>query len=553
MKKKTRLKGSKHPQAAKDKDVGTSVSTGSMTRIFPLNDDSDIDAFSSNADFISFSGIPAKASISGTQRPLTLSPRLPSGSASLHEFKKQKNKNACAAAAAKKATKTSATAIKTASSARRVPPSSTKSLPLTLHAPESPNVAYTSMSEDPLDQLCEYLCSCDVDFNVYNAIVTTINSRRVASPAPSDSSLETRPFALLPLYNDLTAFKHILQDSSGQSITTDCGPDSRDFDHTLHRNSPAAAASEVTHLEAIVHDMHLNCQSQETMVDNMYALNSRLLDDLYPSLSSDDGLSTPSGSSELEDEELLALQNSSDDGADDSDVLRWAEMFSKDLEQDHWAASIMANQNRMTPSKKQRKTQQLPEDGSILSAQGFIGANLVNFHEQNRVIKRFILDPASRHSELHLEPMNSCQRKWIHSLCREYNLKTKSSGHASNRFVVLYWTKQATTQDRNWAKIKSLIASAERDQVNFKDHASSVKAAGRKTKKKGKAAGSDEKAGAQQKIVGEHAKPIAEGNIGNVMLRKLGWSPGSGLGHQGRGLQEPLQAVIRKKNAGLGS
>ena len=37
------------------------------------------------------------------------------------------------------------------------------------------------------------------------------------------------------------------------------------------------------------------------------------------------------------------------------------------------------------------------------------------------------------------------------------------------------------------------------------------------------------------------------------MLRRLGWSPGSGLGASCSGIQIPIQAVIRRERRGLGS
>ncbi|XP_042114726.1 G patch domain-containing protein 2 isoform X2 [Peromyscus maniculatus bairdii] len=48
-------------------------------------------------------------------------------------------------------------------------------------------------------------------------------------------------------------------------------------------------------------------------------------------------------------------------------------------------------------------------------------------------------------------------------------------------------------------------------------------------------------------IVGENAQPILESNIGNRMLQSMGWTPGSGLGRDGRGISEPVQAVQRPK------
>ena len=55
------------------------------------------------------------------------------------------------------------------------------------------------------------------------------------------------------------------------------------------------------------------------------------------------------------------------------------------------------------------------------------------------------------------------------------------------------------------------------------------------------------------KVVGANASPIGHSNIGNQMLLKLGWSPGSGLGRNETGITEPLKAVMLPKGRGLGA
>ncbi|XP_047244877.1 G patch domain-containing protein 2 isoform X1 [Girardinichthys multiradiatus] len=53
-------------------------------------------------------------------------------------------------------------------------------------------------------------------------------------------------------------------------------------------------------------------------------------------------------------------------------------------------------------------------------------------------------------------------------------------------------------------------------------------------------------------VVGENAAPIPETNMGSRMLQSMGWSPGMGLGPEGRGITEPIRATQRPKGAGLG-
>lgn len=53
-------------------------------------------------------------------------------------------------------------------------------------------------------------------------------------------------------------------------------------------------------------------------------------------------------------------------------------------------------------------------------------------------------------------------------------------------------------------------------------------------------------------VVGGHAPPLDESNVGNRMLQGMGWRPGMGLGPEGEGIQEPVSAYIRPRRNGLG-
>lgn len=55
-----------------------------------------------------------------------------------------------------------------------------------------------------------------------------------------------------------------------------------------------------------------------------------------------------------------------------------------------------------------------------------------------------------------------------------------------------------------------------------------------------------------QGFVGETSCPLPESNLGSVMLKNMGWEPGSGLGKEGQGIQVPLTVYIRSKHYGLG-
>ncbi|KAG0459151.1 hypothetical protein HPP92_022279 [Vanilla planifolia] len=48
-------------------------------------------------------------------------------------------------------------------------------------------------------------------------------------------------------------------------------------------------------------------------------------------------------------------------------------------------------------------------------------------------------------------------------------------------------------------------------------------------------------------------RAIDESNVGNRMLRNMGWQEGLGLGKDGGGIREPVQATAVDDRAGLGS
>ena len=52
--------------------------------------------------------------------------------------------------------------------------------------------------------------------------------------------------------------------------------------------------------------------------------------------------------------------------------------------------------------------------------------------------------------------------------------------------------------------------------------------------------------------VGGEADPIPPSNIGNQMLRVMGWTPGTGLGTERNGIKDPVRAYLRPKGLGLG-
>ena len=54
-------------------------------------------------------------------------------------------------------------------------------------------------------------------------------------------------------------------------------------------------------------------------------------------------------------------------------------------------------------------------------------------------------------------------------------------------------------------------------------------------------------------IVGATAPELTADNVGNQLMRKLGWTPGEALGaHDNKGILHPVTHVVKTTKAGLG-
>jgi hypothetical protein len=171
----------------------------------------------------------------------------------------------------------------------------------------------------------------------------------------------------------------------------------------------------------------------------------------------------------------------------------------------------------------------------------------VNFRQLNRDIKEFV-----RHEdvgeEMELEPYPPVIRKFVHELAHVYGLQSKSNGKGVERHCVLVKCEN-TRLPRDLKRLDRFLDSAQKaakwafaNPKNEKD----------KKKSKPKIATPAAARVTPGTIVGAEAAPIEEDNVGNKMLRKLGWSPGQGLGSSKEGRTEPVEAVFRGNRTGLG-
>jgi len=154
------------------------------------------------------------------------------------------------------------------------------------------------------------------------------------------------------------------------------------------------------------------------------------------------------------------------------------------------------------------------------------GFSLKELHEHNDTIRSFIADDSIQ--RLPLRPMYRFQRLQIHQIAHCYGLKSQSFGSGLSRSTTLTKTRHTVQLSEN--DTESLLQALVEDKSGRKEM---------------------EVESHKPKIVGEFAPPIKEGNIGNQLLRSMGWD-GGGLGVNRDGIQDPILATIKHDRHGLG-
>lgn len=205
-----------------------------------------------------------------------------------------------------------------------------------------------------------------------------------------------------------------------------------------------------------------------------------------------------------------------------------------------------------------------PQDPFEYDGPYTIGA--ISFRQINRELKAFVNDDIE--DCLEMDPMPPLPRKFLHELAHIYGLKSKSAGQGRDRHCVLYKTERSSLP-RNVKAVKVLVDRADQavlwmdksvskgkkfTQASVPSHVKETRVRGGKGKKK---SASSEPAVPSTKpavgtVIGKHARPIAEDNIGNRLLQKMGWKPGQSLGVGDDGILQPVEAVVRGKRTGLG-
>jgi len=167
------------------------------------------------------------------------------------------------------------------------------------------------------------------------------------------------------------------------------------------------------------------------------------------------------------------------------------------------------------------------------------GYTIGQLWELNEIIREFVLN--NELESFPFAPMNRSKRLQIHRLAAVYALKSHSKGSGKRRFPTLIKTRnsQLAEEDTVSGLIERIAITRKAD---LREDRSGCILHFRKRPHRN----------TTNKVVGANASPITEDNIGNRLLRSMGWSPGSGLGANEQGIIEPLNAILKHNKLGLG-
>lgn len=134
--------------------------------------------------------------------------------------------------------------------------------------------------------------------------------------------------------------------------------------------------------------------------------------------------------------------------------------------------------------------------------------------------------------------MSKADRKEVHKLASKFKLKSKSVGNGAGRFTTLIKTSRSGYHEYDEEGVGSTTR----------------KLGGRGGKKgPGGRGGGGGKFLQDGMRVGAEAPELSADNRGRIMLEKMGYRTGMTLGAvEGRGISEPLVAIMKWSKAGLG-
>lgn len=201
----------------------------------------------------------------------------------------------------------------------------------------------------------------------------------------------------------------------------------------------------------------------------------------------------------------------------------------------------------LNKSSKTRKKDILKlEDGTFAEPEYY---PVDNFSQFNRDVKIFLKD---EEEFFETAPAAPEIRRFIHLLGNLYRLKTFTVGKGIEKRTILQKTEYSG-QANNTRQLDKIIEQGNKavKWCNGDLESRGKSKSGRKGKKTFEGGNSSSCKPADGSIVGAKSTPIKEDNVGNQMLQKMGWTPGTGLGRDSTGIINHIPAVVKTKRTGL--
>lgn len=186
------------------------------------------------------------------------------------------------------------------------------------------------------------------------------------------------------------------------------------------------------------------------------------------------------------------------------------------------------------------------EDGTFVEPKYY---PVDNFSQLNRDIKLFLKD---EEDFFETAPAAPEIRRYIHLIGNLYRLKTFTVGKGIEKRTVIQKTEYCGLAN-NTRQLDKVIEQGNK-AIKWSNGDVGPKNKG-KSSRKGKrgfegSTGSTIKP-AEGTIVGAKSAPIKEDNVGNKMLQKMGWTPGTGLGRDSTGIVNHIPVIVKTKRTGL--
>ena len=210
------------------------------------------------------------------------------------------------------------------------------------------------------------------------------------------------------------------------------------------------------------------------------------------------------------------------------------------------------NYRKNKKQQKQRRQAQQTED-AILSHDLLIKyPDSLTIAQISHEFSSFMQDESR--TTLSFPTLDSHGNKTLQSIAAAYNMQTDKCGrHNVRHYIKVTKTRKTYKNVPNFNRINAIMRGrpifhrmdVKREKKGDKDGSSKVK-------RNGGGGGNEPRAKFKEgDVVGAEAPALDQLNLGRIMLEKLGWSQGQGLGKTNAGINEPIVAKVKMSKTGI--